>query len=88
MQRLLEDGKLDPRDYRRLHVHMIEAHDEIMPLCASSKMNAEWSFLHHLFEVGRESASRWIEDTHSDLGARSTIDTRAMFQGLGALHHG
>ncbi len=88
VRRLLDEGKLDPADYRRLHVHTIEAQDQIMPLGASSKLNAEWAFLRHLFEIGRGAADRWIETCYEDLGKRSTIDTRAMFQGLGAVHHG
>ena len=88
VRRLLDEGKLAPDDYRRLHVHVIEAQDQIMPLGASSKLNAEWAFLRHLFEIGREAASVWIETCYEHLGKRSTIDTRAMFQGLGAVHHG
>ena len=88
VRRLLDEGKLDPADYRRLHVHTIEAQDQIMSLGASSKLNAEWAFLRHLFEIGREAAGVWIETCYEHLGKRSTVDTRAMFQGLGAVHHG
>jgi NTE family protein len=88
VRRLLDEGKLAPDDYRRLHVHVIEAQDQIMPLGASSKLNAEWAFLRHLFEIGREAAGVWIERCYEHLGKSSTVDTRAMFQGLGAVHHG
>ena len=88
VQRLLDSGKLGPDEYRRLHVHLIEAQDRIMPLGASSKLNAEWDFLHHLFEIGRDTAGDWIETCYEHLGERSTVNTRAMFQGQGAEHHG
>ena len=88
VQRLLDEGKLDPSDYRRLHLHIVEAHDEIAPVGASSKVNAEWAFLRHLFDIGRRAATDWLEASYEHLGRRSTIDTRAMFQGLGAEHHG
>ena len=88
VQRLLDEGKLDPEDYRRLHLHVVEAHDEILPMGASSKINAEWAFLLHLFDIGRRSAADWLEATYEHLGQRSTVDTRSMFQGLGAEHHG
>ncbi len=88
VQRLLEEGKLDAKDYRRLHVHVIESQDRIMPLGASSKLNAEWEFLRHLFEIGRETAGAWIDRCYEHIGTRSTVDTRMMFQGLGAMHHG
>ncbi len=88
VQRLLDDGKLDGKDYRRLHLHIVESHDEIMPLGASSKINAEWAFLEHLFDIGRRSAADWLDENFEHLGQRSTVDARAMFQGLGAEHHG
>ena len=61
---------------------------KLMPLGASSKINAEWDFLRHLFEIGRDTAGQWIETSYDLLGERSTVDIRAMFQGLGAQHHG
>lgn len=79
--RLLEDGKLDPKHYNHILVHRIEAEEEIKPLGASSKMNAEWDFLMHLFDVGRFAADSWIGANFDDLGKRSTVDIRAMFQG-------
>ena len=79
--RLLEDGKLDPKHYNHILVHRIEAEEEIKPLGASSKMNAEWDFLMHLFDVGRFATDQWIGANFDDLGKRSTVDIRAMFQG-------
>jgi NTE family protein len=81
VQRLLDDGKLDPSHYRRLHVHVIEAQDRLLPLGASSKLNAEWDFLRHLFEIGRAAAEDWIERSYDRLGRGSTVDIRALFQG-------
>lgn len=88
VQRLLDQGKIDPDAYRRLHVHMIQAHEEIKPLGASSKLNTEWQFLRHLFEVGRTTADEWIDANFDHLGAQSTVDIPTMFLGLGAEHHG
>jgi NTE family protein len=79
--RLLEEGKLDPAHYKQVLVHRIEADEEILPLGASSKLNTERAFLHHLFEVGRDAADGWLSAHYSDLGSRSSIDLRAMFQG-------
>ncbi len=88
VRRLLQEGKLDPDEYKQMKVHIIEAQDRLDPLGASSKFNAEWAFLKHLFEIGRERTAEWLDRCHADLGNRSTIDIRAMFQGLGAEHHG
>ncbi len=81
VDRLLEDGKLDPERYKHVLVHRIEAEDEIKPLGASSKLNAEWAFLRQLFDIGRRTADDWLEQNFGDLGSRSTLNIRAMFQG-------
>ena len=88
VRRLLDEGKLDEDDYRRINVHIIEAQDEFLPLGASSKLNAEWEFMLHLFEIGRERASVWIETCFDEIGERSTVDTRGLFLGSGATHDG
>ncbi len=87
VKRLLDNGKLDPAEYRRMHVHIIEARQQMLSLDASSKLNAEWAFLHHLFEIGRNAAERWLGTHFDDLGERSSCDIRQMFQGLGAMPH-
>lgn len=86
--RLIEEGKLDEAEYRRERIHIIENQDVLKELGASSKMNAEWAFLTHLRDLGRETAERWL-DTHFDsVGEKSTVDLRAMFQGIGGEHQG
>jgi len=87
VRRLLDGGKLDPAEYRRMHIHIVHARKQLRRLDASSKLNAEWAFLQHLFEIGRSTASRWLDDHFDDLGARSSVDIRQMFDGLHALPH-
>ncbi|QIE56398.1 patatin-like phospholipase family protein [Pikeienuella piscinae] len=79
--RLLEDGKLDPAQYRKMNVHIIHSRKRMRPLDASSKMNSEWAFLKHLFEIGRYAATNWLRRYYDDVGERSSIDIREMFQG-------
>ncbi|MBU2581682.1 MAG: patatin-like phospholipase family protein [Alphaproteobacteria bacterium] len=88
VRRLIEQGKLDPEQYKQLNIHIVEAQDKLAPLGASSKVNSEWAFLRHLFEIGRQAADLWLERNFEDIGQRSTVDLRAMFQGIGAEHHG
>ena len=87
VHRLKDDGHLG-EDYRAMRVHIIEARKKMRPLGASSKLNSEWAFLRHLFEIGREAADRWLATNFDRLGEESTVDIREMFQGLGARHHG
>lgn len=55
-----------------LRLHRIAAEKELRPLGSSSKLNAEPSFLSHLFTIGRTAATRWLETDALDLGKRST----------------
>ncbi|ASJ73146.1 patatin-like phospholipase family protein [Granulosicoccus antarcticus] len=81
--RLIDEGKLDEAHYRHERIHIIENQDALIPLGASSKMNAEWAFLTHLRDLGRETATQWLETNFCDVGERSTVDLRAMFMDTG-----
>ncbi len=87
VSRLLDNEQLDPGVYRRMNMHIIEARKQMRPLGASSKLNAEWAFLSHLFDIGRNAAENWLEQHFDDIGTCSSFDTRQMFQGYGALPH-
>jgi len=76
---LIDQGKLDPNQYKHVNVHWIEAERQMRGLGVSSKFNARMDFLLHLKEIGRQVAERWI-GTHFDaIGERSTIDIREKF---------
>ncbi|MDP4033574.1 MAG: hypothetical protein Q8P60_12100 [Pseudorhodobacter sp.] len=60
----------------------------VVSVGASSKMNAEWAFLAHLRDLGRETATAWLDRHYDAVGQRGTIDLRAMFQGIGPQHQG
>jgi len=85
VRRLLDAGQLDPEKYKYMHMHIISACERMIDLDASSKMNAEWLFLKHLFEIGRETASEWLDENFDNLGVRSSTNIRAMFEGHGYL---
>ncbi len=86
--RLIDEGKLEEARYRRERVHIIENQAALAPLGASSKLNAEWSFLTHLRDVGRQTAAEWLDRHFDEVGVRGTVDLRAMFQGIGPQHQG
>ena len=88
VRRLIDEGNLkDPR-YRKMQVHVIENQEELKPLGASSKLNAEWAFLTFLRDLGRETADRWIKKNEKHVGKKSTVDLEEMFAGIGAVSHG
>jgi NTE family protein len=86
--RLVDSGALSADSHRKMFVHIIENQDVLNPLGASSKMNAEWDFLTHLRDLGRETAARWLDASVESIGERSTVDLRAMFHGIGFEHQG
>ncbi len=75
---LIEEGKLDPADYKQILLHRIHAVEEMRKLAASSKMNAEWAFLEHLRDLGRDSAAQWLETSYPGVGHHSTVDIREL----------
>jgi len=88
VDRLIEQGKLSTGHYRPVKVHLIENEGALKPMGASSKMNVEWAFLTRLRDVGRETAAAWLDGCFDRIGEQSTVDLRAMFQGIGAEHQG
>jgi NTE family protein len=79
VDRLLEEGRIDKDKYKHVLVHRIDADQEITPLGASSKLNAEWPFLSHLFDLGRNAAMEWLNRNFEHLGKRSTLGIRELF---------
>ncbi len=82
-RRLIDQGKLDPKLYKRVNVHVVSNDEALVPLGASSKFNAEWAFLEYLFEVGRKTAGAWLDRVYPMLGAGPTVDLREIYHGDG-----
>ena len=48
-------------------------------LGVSSKLNADWGFLYHLFENGREAADKFLREHWDKIGVESSTDIEAKF---------
>lgn len=79
VNRLIAGGKLDPEAYRITRIHMIETDAEMAKMHASSKLNPERLFLHHLRDIGRRVAGEWIDAHLASVGVESSIDVRSTF---------
>lgn len=88
VSRLIREGKLSDKEYRDTRIHIIENQQALLPLGASSKMNAEWEFLTHLRDLGRETAELWLNENFADIGKKATVDISELFQGIGPQHQG
>ncbi len=71
---------LERERYRDARIHRIHAEEEMSELSVSSKFNAEWAFLIHLRDVGREAAGRWLDEHYDDIGKQSTFDVSFIFE--------
>ena len=83
--RLLENDKINNENYRNIRMHIVEAHEQLAEMGASTKLNAEWEFLEHLHDIGRQAAQDWLTENRDHIGNKSTVDVRAMFQGIGGM---
>jgi NTE family protein len=77
--KLIDDGKLNQNDAKRLLIHSITADDVMRGLGAASKLNADAGFLRELRALGRERAQAWINEHFDDVGSRSTVDIWATY---------
>ena len=74
---MIDEGKLSGN--KRMFFHSIEAEDIIKDLSGSSKMNADWRFLTHLFDLGRERANEWLSVNFDRLGVETTVDLKSRY---------
>ncbi|MDQ0503912.1 patatin-like phospholipase family protein [Xanthobacter agilis] len=75
-QGLISRWTLGGSSYRRVRLHRIGGEDQLAALDSTSKLNAEWTFLQHLRDLGRASAEIFLDTHFDDLGRRSTLDLR------------
>ncbi|UXZ53350.1 patatin-like phospholipase family protein [Halomonas sp. 7T] len=66
-------------NYQQALFHRISGEQALENLSVSSKMNAEWPFLCHLFEQGRDAADRWLAEHFEALGNYSSLDIDAVY---------
>lgn len=71
-------GPLERR-LRRLHLHLIDAHDELGDLAGETRLIAHLPFLENLRDLGRARAKRWLDAHADDVGRRSSIDLAELY---------
>jgi NTE family protein len=80
--RLIDQGRLDEGErYKKVLFHVISDDAALVPLGAGAGLNASMEFFEQLFRIGRLACDRWLDEHFEDLGKRSTVDLRRMFQG-------
>jgi NTE family protein len=77
--KMIDDGAIDEGKMKRMLIHAIEGQDFMRDLGVSSKMNADWEFLTHLRDVGRERAEQWLDANFRALSKQTSVDLAAMY---------
>ena len=72
--RLIDEGKLSTKDYKRVLMHRIDGGLPLAELTSSSRLNAEWDFLLRLRDLGRTAAKRWLKRNYDAIGKQGTLD--------------
>jgi NTE family protein len=88
VNRLIDDGKLKhggPDGYKKIRLHRVAADEALKDLSASSKFNADWSFLTALRDHGREAASQWLDTHYAAVGKTGTMDVKKHTKATGAV---
>jgi NTE family protein len=70
--KLIEQGRMGGG--KRMRMHVIEAQEFIGAFSWSSRLNAEWDFLQHLYNTGRAHTDQWLEANFDRLSVESTVD--------------
>jgi NTE family protein len=73
VQRLLDEHRVDPAQYKRIHLHMIEADEALRRFGASSRSNTALSFLEELLSLGRAAAQSWLESSLHYVGHAASV---------------
>jgi NTE family protein len=72
--RLIDEGNVKEGSMKRMLVHSIAAEDFMQKLGVNSKMNADWEFLTHLRDAGRDRAAAWLAANFQHLAKQSSTD--------------
>ncbi len=73
VNKCIRRGDLKGQPFREIFLHRIDGGSGLEALSPSSKVNAEWAFLTHLRDLGREAAEIWLGKHLGDVGKVSTI---------------
>jgi NTE family protein len=76
---LIQDGKVERAEMKEMLIHAIRSDQTMTALGVSSKLNADWDFLCHLRDQGRNEAGHWLAQNYSAIGERCSVDLRKEF---------
>ncbi len=78
-QRLLDEGRVPEGAMKRVFVHSVMDDDTMTKLGAATKLQPDWTLLCNLKEAGRAAMDGFLRNHWNDIGERSSVDLRDMF---------
>lgn len=75
--RLIDDDLIKDKakdQFKRIFIHAIRADHTMESYSVASKLNPQWKFLKHLYEIGRSQAEQWLKENFNKIGKKSSID--------------
>ena len=82
VHKLIEQGWLREgreSDLENVRIHSIRSDRALAEFSVASKFSIEWTFLNELKAQGRAVAGAWLEENFDQIGRKSSVDLRAMF---------
>ena len=79
VSRLIEGGQVRRGEMKDLHIHSIADDDLMTSLSVATKLTPDHTLLERLRAAGHARMDAFLRDHWADLGARSSVDLRAMF---------
>lgn len=74
--RLVDTGKLDRADYKRVLMHRIDGSGYLDGYSASSRRSADWDLFVELRDHGRAAGKVWLDRHYEAIGREATLDLR------------
>jgi len=79
ISKMVEKGIVNDKSIKILNLHVIRDREFFEELDLSTAMNTDWNFLLQLFEAGKRSGEKWLEDHYDDIGVRSSAQIEEDF---------
>ncbi|WP_028230444.1 patatin-like phospholipase family protein [Paraburkholderia mimosarum] len=81
LHKVADAGSEEGRRWANMRLHRVHS-EKLATLGASSKLNAEWSFISMLRDEGRRAADEFLAQHGAQLGKTSTFDFEALLDGV------
>jgi NTE family protein len=79
VSKLIESGFDDGGKLHHMNIHTIDGEELLGHLGVSSKVNADWDFLMHLFENGRQACDKFLGAHWGKIGVESSTNIEEKF---------